>query len=210
MTPTEMKKAVLAACADAIAGTGFKPTRPANSFAKPVSDDVEWWIGLNLLQARPALQLGINPTVGVRLKHVESTMSELASDWPIGAPPLITRPLGYLMPDKRFKTWMAEPGTNLQEMTEDLARSIETYAIPFLEEFSDPVVLGEVSRIKGLMQENQRAKAIPIILAQSMENDKAAEMIAQELQSLKGRQDVYAESYREFAGKFAQKFDISL
>lgn len=209
MNFTEIKKAALAACADVVKGAGFTSARSTNSFTRRAGDDVEWWIGLNLLQAGSAGQLGVNPTVGIRFKHVEQVLAELANDWPKGAPPLIGRPLGYLMPEKRFKTWLFEPGTDLQVVADDLGRAVESFAIPFCEEFGDPAVLEDVSKIEGFIPENRRATAVPIILAQGMKRDEAAEAVARELQSLEGKQDAYAESYRYFADGFARAFDVS-
>jgi hypothetical protein len=87
-------------------------------------------LGMN--EVRYPGELFVNPIMGVRFQDVQRIVAECCGRrFDPTNPMTVFEPLGYLMPEKRYKQW---PFTrdHLDEAAQDMATAIETYGLPFM------------------------------------------------------------------------------
>jgi hypothetical protein len=195
----------LKACGAALRAYDFSKQRGV--FLQPGGDaSVSGWLGLNLATRGLPEKLQVNPVVGVRHEALESALAELAG-WP---PPVacVSRPLGYLMPRQSFTQWDFLAGGDLTATAEELAKAVSVYGQPFIDKWSDWRTYSDDIGSSGLLLDNERPLILPLVLAINGDRAGAERLVQQELDRVGDASDVYAQSYREFARKFAgRSFD---
>src|SRR5690242_10447195 len=86
---------------------GFRK-RAGQVLTAELAPDVLGWIGLNrATKHRAPGEVEINPVVGVRHQAVERLVAELLGiKFHAYVPPTVCTPLGYLLPEARFRSWL--------------------------------------------------------------------------------------------------------
>ncbi|MFV2179322.1 hypothetical protein ACFHW2_41770 [Actinomadura sp. LOL_016] len=138
----------------------------------------------------------------MRHKKLEEILLLLRDDLLDGPVPVVTRPLGYLMPESTFRTWDFVDGGDLGEVANSLAEAVSTYGEPFIATYSDWGTLSRDLEKSDLLLEHEKAMTLPVVAAMNAETGRATKMVELELDGLRGRDDAYAEAYRNFAVKF--------
>jgi hypothetical protein len=87
------------------------------------------------------------------------------------------RPIGYLMPDRRWRGWHVTAET-VEQSAVDLARAINTHGLPFLNELaSDPLKLVQtVKNSAGIAQATGRCR-VAVLLATTGKTQEALDFV---------------------------------
>ncbi|HEY3623015.1 MAG TPA: hypothetical protein VGL12_11610 [Roseiarcus sp.] len=156
----------------------------------------------------PDTKWDIFPNVGARHDGVNRLLFELSdlpeSDRALGLlrANLITN-VGYLTPERRFKTWSFPLGSDDQPIVQALVTTIETYGLPFIRALSDPARFRETleSGQYTLVGQDRDLPTLDVVEGDYV----AAEMHLHEgLEKRADRHDPEAEYYRSFATKLRQ------
>ncbi|MDE5701743.1 MAG: hypothetical protein K2I15_04895 [Bacteroides sp.] len=118
---------------------GFKKAR-FNNFIRIKDGNVVQDIGFTTATHGERHVTYLNPVVGVIYKDVDEVMLQLrdgiSSCLKMYAP-MISRPIGYLMPEHYFKEWKFTIDIDVSDGVDDMASAIIDYGLPYLEELSD-------------------------------------------------------------------------
>ncbi|MGN4160068.1 hypothetical protein ACRWOO_10350 [Streptomyces sp. NEAU-PBA10] len=198
-----LKEETLAACQSALARLGF--VKHKGALLQELGEESSGWIGLNLATYALPRLLKVNPVVGVRFAHLERILLTLSEDMPKKPAPVVSMPLGYLMPGHSFRSWDFLEGEDVRVSAESLADAVREYGEPYISRYSD---WAEFSRNadEGILMEHERAKILPIVHVINGSRGEARRIIETELQRIIDSRDAYALSYRSFAQKFQREF----
>ncbi|MFF4654441.1 hypothetical protein [Streptomyces sp. NPDC001381] len=202
---SSLKREALAACRKALVELGFR--KRGGSLLRDDGEGASGWIGLNVATYGLPASLGVNPVVGVRFDRLDEVMRALRDDLPKEPMPVISRPLGYLMPENSFRLWEFRQGRDVQSVAESMARAVSEYGEPFMKKYSEWVNFSRDLEAPGLLMEHERAKVLPVVRALDGRVEVARGVVADELARISGMSDVYAQSYRAFAEKFLDRFE---
>jgi hypothetical protein len=183
-------------------GLGFRK-RAGQIYTIELADDVLGWLGVNkATQHRQPGQVEINPVVGVRHQHIERLVAELTgAKFHDYQPPTVSTPIGYLLPDSKYTSWVVGEGAS-PGAVEDLLAALTSYALPFMRSVVGLVALRDaLERRLG----HQAEYRLPIVVALLGEPDKAEDIVQRTLGDLGARQDAAAELYRGFAEAFRRR-----
>lgn len=122
---------------------GFKK-RGGDVFTLDVAPGVLGWLGLNRATRHRAIgEVEINPVVGVRFQEVERVVAECRGEkFHAYQPPTISSPLGYLMPEKKYRAWVFSPDCE-GDVATDMVGAIATHGIAYMRSAAE---LGELRR----------------------------------------------------------------
>lgn len=92
-----------------LAELGFRK-RAGGIFTVDLEPDVLGWLGLNRAsEHQPSGSFEVNPVIGLRLQRVEREVARLTSQpFHQYIPPSASSPLGYLMPEARYRAWQLQ------------------------------------------------------------------------------------------------------
>ncbi|XVV05955.1 hypothetical protein ACQPW3_11410 [Actinosynnema sp. CA-248983] len=198
------KKDVETACASALRSLGF--VGRSGILFRRVNSDASGWVGLNAASQGLPQVMEVNPVIGVYFERFGELSRALMDDIPRQPAPLISMPIGYLMPEKTFRTWRFVEGADIDQGAQSLSSAVAEHGLPFIERYADWNTLSQEVEASQLLKAHQRAKVLPIILAMNGEVSRALEIINGELARLAGAETVYAISYRNFVEKFLVRF----
>jgi len=118
----------------AMLNLGFKK-RTGMIFTRSVAEGVLGWVGLNQATRRQAPgHVEVNPVIGIRHQQVERIVAQLRhKKFHPYIPPTVSRPLGYLMPEANYRTWVLGAVEATQAQSADLVGAILSYGQPFME-----------------------------------------------------------------------------
>jgi hypothetical protein len=201
---SSLKEETLAACRSALARLGFVKRKGA--LLQEREGQASGWIGLNLATHELPRLLKVNPVVGVRFAHLEKILLSLSDDMSKSPAPVISRPLGYLMPEKSFKSWEFLEGGDIERVAESIADAVHEYGEPFIAAYSDWDVFSRSVGDAGILMEHERAKVLPIVYVINGDAEEGQRIIDAELERVASSTDMYAQSYRHFADKFREEF----
>lgn len=203
-TGEELKSETLTACGSALRTLGFIKRKGA--LVQERGDGVSGWVGLNVATRGLPDSLEVNPVVGVCFADYGAISRALRNDVPPGPAPLISQPLGYLMPERSFRAWRFGHGEDAELQAGSVAEAVEVYGEPFIDAYGDwDRFSGEIESA-GLLADHERKKVLPIVFAMNGDTDRALKIVAEEQARVHDLEDMYARSYRDFAGKFFDKF----
>lgn len=202
MTP--LKNEALAACESALRPLGF--IKRSGSLLQDRDGGASGWIGLNVATHGLPDSVKVNPVVGVYYAHFGQIASALRDDIPRKPMPIISKPLGYLMPEKSFRVWEFRQGGDSEKTAASLSDAVRTYGEPFVEKYADWDNFSREIESAGLLMEHEKAKSLPLILAINDDLERARSMVESELVRVASLEDMYARSYRDFADKFIDRF----
>ncbi|MYZ34165.1 MULTISPECIES: hypothetical protein [unclassified Streptomyces] len=201
---SSLKNEALAACQVALAQLGF--VKRGGAFLQERGGEAGGWIGLNLATHGLPRLFKINPVVGVRFAHLEKILLTLRDDVPKKPMPVISKPLGYLMPENSFRFWEFLEGGDIERVAKSLAGAVREYGEPYIATYSDWDVFSRDVGDVGLLVEHERAKVLPIVHLINGDREEARRIIESELERVASSGDMYAQSYRKFAEKFSGEF----
>jgi hypothetical protein len=181
-----------------LAELGFKK-RAGGVFTVELPGEVLGWLGLNRASKHlPPGELEINPVVGVRHQRVERVVAELRSErFHAYVPPTFSSPIGYLMPQARYRAWVL-PASGGGDSTTEMSAAIAAYGLPFMRSAAD---LGELCRLleSGHGHEHQMLYRRPVAWLLAGDREKASRIIDEELTKVGDRGDAAALDFRRFA-----------
>ncbi|MFJ3932720.1 MULTISPECIES: hypothetical protein [unclassified Streptomyces] len=201
---SSLKEETLAACQSALAQLGFEKRKGA--LLQERGGQASGWIGLNLATHGLPRLLKVNPVVGVRFSHLEEILLSLSDDMPKSPAPVISKPLGYLMPEKSFRSWEFLEGGDIERVAESIAGAVREYGEPFIAAYSDWDAFSRSVGDAGILMEHERAKILPIVYVINGDSEEGQRIIDAELERVASSTDMYAQSYRNFAEKFRGQF----
>ncbi|MFD0206241.1 MULTISPECIES: hypothetical protein [Saccharothrix] len=196
---SNLKKEVLAACTAGLRELGF--TKQDGKLILDRGDGASGWLGLNLATFALPASLMVNPVVGVRFASVEDIMLTIRDDIPRTPMPVVSRPLGYLMPERTFRTWEFQRDGNIEQVAASLVSAVKQYGIPYIDTYADWRVFCHSVELPGFLLPHEKAKVIPVVPALNKQLDEAREVVRTELTAVADSDGVYAQSYRDFAEK---------
>lgn len=206
MTSPGLKKQSLTACTEVLVDLGFAAIKSSHTFLSKQTPDAYGWVGLNLKASDLPRALDVNPTIGVRHKPLERALANLCDDLPTGPLPAVTRQLGYLMPERSFRTWVFSLGKEVEPVAREIEEAIAQYGLPFIEKFSQWSIFSAEIESCGLVMEHMRLKFFPTVRALNGDIHSARELVRTEAFRIGESEDFYAASYRRFAERFDQRF----
>jgi hypothetical protein len=120
-----------------LANLGFKK-RAGNVFTIELAPGVIGWLGLNrATRHRAPGEVEINPVIGVRFQEVERLVAECRGEkFHTYQPPTISIPLGYLMPQNKYKAWVFAP-EGAEHVAAEMVTAIAGYGVPFMRSVTD-------------------------------------------------------------------------
>ncbi|MEU3301231.1 hypothetical protein ABZ729_15595 [Streptomyces sp. NPDC006678] len=201
---SSLKEETLAACQSALAQLGFAKRKGA--LLQERGGQASGWIGLNLATHGLPRLLKVNPVVGVRFAHLEEILLTLSDDMPKRPAPVISKPLGYLMAEKSFRSWEFLEGGDSERVAEALAGAVREYGEPYIASYSDWDTFSRNVGDAGILMEHERAKILPIVHVINGDREEGRRIIETELERVASSSDMYARSYRSFAEKFRGEF----
>jgi hypothetical protein len=202
---SSLKNEALVACHSALARLGYKKQR-GGMLIRSLEGGVSGWIGLNLATQGLPLIVEVNPVVGVRFDALDEIMVSLRDDISKNPMPVVSKPLGYLMPEKRFRTWNFLRDGDHEEVAASLAEAVTAYGAPYIATYADWVKLVQSAASDGFLLEHERVKVLPVILMIDQKCEEARQIVETELDRVSDSDDMYAQSYRRFGERFYARF----
>lgn len=192
----------------ALVNLGFKKRGGGEIYTYELSKNVIGWLGLQRSVHRGDGLLEIVPQIGARNQEVEKMLAEVRGEkFHSYIPPTVGTPIGYLMPENDYITWLFQEGDEKnREKVDDMVSAIMKYGKPFMEA-NVPLEALISSMIKGYGYPFVHAYRLPIayfILGDIM---KAKKYLAKELKAIGDRKDPAAENYRKFARNFSKRLE---
>lgn len=177
---------------------GFRK-RAGDVFTIDLAPDILGWLGLNrAAQHRVAGEVEINPVVGVRFQEVERIVAECRGEkLHAYQPPTISTPLGYLLPEARYRAWVCTPH-DAASAAADMAAVITEHALPFMRSVNDlPALCRRLEGRGGL--EHQLIYRRPVAFFLAGEVSRARTLLEDTVAGLGTRTDAAAVELRRFA-----------
>lgn len=145
----EQKKKIQLLLEEHFSQYGFKKKK-LNNYIRIKDGNVIQDIGFTTTTHGERHVIYLNPVVGVIYKDVDEIMVQLREGTNSSLEmytPMISLPIGYLMPDNDFKEWKFTIDKDVNEDVDNMARAIINYGLPYLEELSnmDQVIHGLVA-----------------------------------------------------------------
>ncbi len=191
-----------------LAKLGFR--KRANAvFTMEIANDLLGWLGLNrATKHRQPREVEINPVVGVRHQGIERLVAELRKEtFHAYQPPTISTPLGYLLPESRYRAWIFAPDRSAST-ARDMVSAIERYGVSFMRSIVDFRDLRNALD-KGIGIEHQLVYRRPVAQFLAGDLGRARQTLDDSLASLGERSDLAAAEFRRFAQALRQRLSPS-
>lgn len=182
----------------ALSKLGFKK-RAGEIFTIEATEDVIGSVWLNkATQHHAPGVVEVNPVVGVRHQEVERMVAELRGEkFHSYLPTTISSPIGYLMPEGRYRAWMFGPGQPAGA-ADDLASAVAAHGVPFIRRMTALAALCEaIDNELGI--EDQLMYRRPVAWRIAGDTDRARRTLEHTLATVGDRSDPAAMEYRRFA-----------
>lgn len=181
-----------------LGGLGFRK-RAGAVFTVSVEDDVLGWLGLNTATKHHADAVEVNPVIGVRHQLVERLVARLTGDkFHAYLPPTVSTPLGYLMPEARYRAWMFSAG-EMTEAASSLVAAVGEFGVSFVASNTS------LESLQGRLEEGlgmDTEYRLPVVLDLLGLHQEAAEAAETSLRDLGERNDPAAQRLRGFVDRF--------
>lgn len=182
----------------ALRPTGF--ARRGHTWLQPHPAGAWGWLGFGLTGTPAAFDL--TPLVGVCFTRFDAVARTLG----VPPAPLLSLPLGYLMPDKPCWRWTFRGGADSEPVAASLVGAFRKHGQPFVDRLAKwDAVVREIVGSEPLLGFD-RPRKLAIIHAVNGDLGKAAGVLKTERERIAARQDVYARGYRAFAEHFERMF----
>ncbi|WP_375756093.1 hypothetical protein [Corallococcus exercitus] len=187
-----------------LAKLGFRK-RAGHVFTLDLAPNVLGWLGLNRATRHLAAgEVEINPVIGVRFQEVERLVAECRGEkFHAYQPSTISSPLGYLMPEKKYKAWVFAPGRS-ETVATDMTNAIAMHGVAFMRSVVDLDELRKLLRGEfGL--EHQLAYRRPTAALVAGEPEQARALLDEALAAIGARTDLAAAEFRKFAASLRSR-----
>ncbi len=184
---------------------GFRK-RAGHIFTMDLAPGVLGWLGLNrATRHRARGEVEVNPVVGVRFQEIERVVQECRSaKFHPYVPPTTSSPLGYLMPERRYKAWIFVEGSGERSVAEDMGAAIDAYGVPFMRSVADLRSLRRrMDERSGFEHQNAYCRPVAALLAGDA--TEAGARLDEELEALGTRSDPAATDFRSFASALRKR-----
>ncbi|MGI5502842.1 hypothetical protein [Lentzea sp. CA-135723] len=192
------KTDVLMAVDTALRPTGF--VRRGHVWLHERGDGVAGWLGFGI-----AGTLTLTPLVGVCFRRYDEVCRTLG----IGIPttPVISTPLGALMPEKPVWTWTFAPGTDHAPGAASLVAAFLKHGKPYIDKYAewDTVAREFVAKPESLL-EFDRARKLAVVHVLAGNAGAAWEALRKEAERVADSRDVHASAHRELQRRFEIAF----
>lgn len=175
---------------------GFKK-RSGEIFTRQLAEGFIGWLGLNRAKRPEGFEL--NPVVGVRCQELEDLLSTLLKERPHKyVPPTVAISLGYLMPDRQYRSWVLR-GDTAADVGADMVAAIVQYGVPFMASACTLHEVGTLLESSRFASTEHAAYRRPLIKWLLGDRAGALQVCASDGQQLGARSDPAAEHFRQFA-----------
>jgi hypothetical protein len=173
--------------------------RAGQVFTIELAPGVLGWLGLNrATQHRAPGEVEVNPVVGIRFQEVERVVAECRGDkFHAYLPATVGGPLGYLMPEKKYKTWVFD-AANAVNVAADMAGAIAAYGLPFMRSVVALEQLRQQFEARSALDQ-QLAYRRPVAAMLAGDDAQARALLDQEIAAIGGRTDLAAADFKRFA-----------
>lgn len=139
----------------------------------------------------------LSPMVGVSVSEVERLVMSHETLASLGVPtPTVTRPLGHLMPEKRFRAWEF-PAEDNDVAVAEMVDAIEKFGIPFI------VSLGSLALVREKLDSDLKSPSArhrrPAAALVAGDLECAKRILAEEVQKATAKPDGSTVAYLAFA-----------
>lgn len=191
-----------------LAKIGFKK-RTGDVFTLDLARGVLGWLGLNrATRHRAPGEVEINPVVGVRFQEVERLVAACRGEmFHAYQPPTVSSPLGYVMPEKRYRAWVLGPGRS-EDVASDMANAIATHGIAFMRSVLDLAQLRRRLEDRSGF-EHQLALRRPAAALIAGDIEQARALVDETVATIGARTDLAAVDFRKFAEAFRRRLPSS-
>ncbi|MEV4179639.1 MULTISPECIES: hypothetical protein [unclassified Nonomuraea] len=187
-------------------GVRFKTTRSRYIYVQERSPGVHGWLGLNDNDTYLPEVLILNPVVGVVHDRVQEQITELNPEFDRRGQPLVSQNLGYLMPEKTYRTWDFYQQKDPRGPAAELAAALSAYGSSFIDTWADWSDLSERIEHTDLLTDDEKYVVIPVVRALNGDLSGALRMVDGKHEQIGHSQDLYASFYRKYAESFVKKF----
>jgi|SRR5690349_15198614 hypothetical protein len=190
--------------AEQLRALGFRK-RAGEVYTTELGEDLLGWIGLNRATKYTGVgEYEVNPVIGIRHQRVEKMVADLRGDkFHAYLPPTISSPLGYLMPEARYRQWLVTSSVRPAGAGELIA-DIEHYAPPFLNSAPTLTDLCELMD-QRIGIEDQLVYRRPVAWMLAGRPRHAASLLDRTETDLGSRDDPAALQLRNFISAFRQR-----
>jgi hypothetical protein len=188
-----------------LAQLGFTK-RTDGIFTFDLAPGVLGWLGLNRVDRyREPGEVQLCPVVGVRFQEVERVVAEcLAMKVHAYAPPTMSSPLGYVMPEKRFTGWDFTPGA-YDGVAVAMTNAIAVHGLAFMHSIVDLAQLrARLDVLPGMAEQSDVRRPVAAMLAGDVE--RARTLLDEKLTAIAARTDGAARDFRRFAEAFRGRY----
>jgi hypothetical protein len=178
--------------------------RAPGIFTLELAPGVVGWLGLNEA-TRARGEVEINPVVGVRFEEVERVVADCCGvELHPYAPPTISTPIGYVMPEKRYTMWLFTPGA-YERVAIEMAHAIAGHGFAFMHSLADLAALrARLDVVSGPAEQRDFRRPVAAMLAGDLERARA--LLEEKLASIASRTDEAARLFRRFADAFRRRY----
>lgn len=196
---------IIKAVVPLLAKNGFRK-RAGDVFTLDVAPGVLGWLGLNRATRHGApTEVEVNPVVGVRFQNVEQLVAECRGEkFHAYLPPTISVAIGYLMPERSYRSWTLGPDCSDMSAIAMVAAIVD-YGIPFMRSNSNIAVLRQ--RLEANCGfEHQLIYRRPAAALLAGDIEQARVLLDSSLAIISDHADLAATAFREFAETFRRRF----
>ena len=191
---------VMDAVTPLLANLGFRTRRDA-IYTIELSKDALGDLGLNrATRHQLSGEIEVNPVVGVRHHEVERLVAELRGQKAHAyVPSTIATPIGYVMPEARYRAWLFT-AERAEAVAAEMVAVIAEHGLAFMQANKD---LKDICRAlephSELTIADSAVYRLPIALFLCGEKHRAAEKLEMSVAALGARGDMAANYFRRFA-----------
>ena len=181
--------------------------RAGHVFTIALTPDVLGCLGLNrATQHRAPGEVEINPVVGIRFQEVERVVAECrGAKFHAYLPATVSSPLGYLMPEKKYKAWIFDPA-NAENVAVDMAGAIAAYGIPFMRSVTLEELRERLENRPGFDDGFAYRRAVLAMLAG--DDARARALLDLGIAAIGSRTDLAAADFRRFAAALGSRLKV--
>lgn len=209
-TSKEFQLRICSLVEERLASIGFTRRRRRNLYRMPLDDEIEGWLGLNTDLGRDAPPMfRINPVIGVDHLGIRSLFNKwFPGRRQLDVGPVISSPLGYLMPANTFNMWDFHPDRDNAVAIDAMVSDVRDYGITFIRSYDTLPKLVEGMQDTRYCPRDHRAFDLPIALLLLGRCDEANQAVHEELKRRRAMPESsyensrrYIEEYVEFASR---------
>lgn len=195
---------VMGACRARMIESNFR-ARAGGIYTRSITSDVLGWVGFNTAVGRSDGLLEINPVVGIRHQALELLIAELLGRKPhTYIPATLSTPVGYVMPEGKYRPWLFGEDMVLDDQVDDMVRSVLQHGTSYMNKVSSlPMIVKAMS--DGAGNNDANAYRLPAGYYLLGDSKRAQELLAESFMSLDSRQDLAAQQFRTFAASLTKK-----